>query len=441
MKVLSYSVEEDWISGISYIPVTYSQPYAGTVPFFPSVMSKYVASKGKNDVQPYRTLPWVATFSGCCRQFQALNASSVLSWSFSLSAYVDLSDTQGSPRIVAFPQFWIDAPADESSTALAPLTFCALATAGTGDMVHRTGGTLNYPADDNQTADFSWFLVSGAPGVAFDPPSPGMASNCRTLRVPVAAASFPQADPNDPFAASTPYFNAVTVGCSIGSGCTLGPCSYVTADALVARVPAVDRGRAPTVPSTAAAFSCFLARNARGRLAAVRGLPLSASASYLSGCLDLAFLYGPSAAGDPLRTALELRYVAATAAAQSPQLATAPGRVTYSSTDGGNDNAGLPRGARLPAPYGLQDIQVSRPGASRRVQRRLRRQPASRSVGACGLPSGLTRVLWFPADSRGGIRSVISSLVPITRARAHAHAHPPTHPPTHAHMGAYAHSR
>jgi hypothetical protein len=360
MKVLSYSVEEDWISGISTIPVTYSQPYAGTVPFFPSSMPAYVASKGKTALQPYQTVPWVATFSGCCRQFRSLNASKVESWSFSISAYVDLSDSLGSPRIVAFPQYWIDAPADDSSAETAALTLCAISTAGPAGMVQHSGGTLNFPADDNSAADFTWSVVNGPSGVYFDPPRSGMVSNCRILRVPASSRlpNYPQPDSNDPFVTTTPFFNAVTIGCSVGAACILGPCSYATADVMVARVPALHRGRVPTVPSTAAAFSCYQVMRARGRLGAVRGLPLSASATFLPGCLDLAYLYGPMAANDPQRSTLELRYVAATATAQSTEVATAPGRVTYSSTPGGNDNAQMPGQARLTAPYGLQDIQV-----------------------------------------------------------------------------------
>jgi hypothetical protein len=360
MRVTAFSIEEDWISGISVIPVTYSKPYASTIPFFPSNMARYVASKGsKGSTQPYRTVPWVATFSGCCRQFlsrSATTAGNVDSWYFQLLSYVDLTNARGSPRIVSFPLAWLNAPADEatSTNPLPGITFCALSTAGPDGMVQRSGGTLNYPSDDNQTAHFVWSIATAPAGVAWDPLDAAAASNCRTLRVPNARAQFPTMDPNDPAFATTPFFGSLSVGCSIGDGCALGPCSYATADILLARAPAVDRGRLPILPTAPAAFSCT--RATRGRLAAVRGLPLSSATAYVAGCLDLAYLYASS--GDPLRTSLEVRYTAATAARQTPQLATAPGRISYAVTEAGQDHAALPGGARLSAPYGLQDIQV-----------------------------------------------------------------------------------
>ena len=383
---MSYSVEEDWISGISRIPVTYSQPYASTIPFFPPTMSKYVASRSSTAVQPYRTLPWVATFSGCCRQFQSLNASSAYSWSFELTAYVDLTNTRGSPRIVSLPILWIDAPPTESTSATVQFTFCALATAGISDMVLRNGGTLNYDVDNDHPTTFSWFVASGASGVSLVAATAGAASNCRAVRVPVTSnlPNFPQQDPDNPLAVSTPFFNSITVGCSIGTGCQLGPCSYVTADVLIARAPAMDAGTVPTVPSTGPAYTCLQTASPSGLLSAVRGLPLSSAAAYLPGCFDLAYLYGGGGASSPLRTTLELRYVVATAQAQSTELATAPGRLVYSTTLAGDDNAQMPAGARLSAPYGLQDIQVAVAGRPATAD-----APATHAGGAGG-PSSRT---------------------------------------------------
>ena len=75
MEVLSFSVEEDWITGVARIPVTYSAPYAGIVPVFPAGDAMYAASTATSSTaQPYSTIPWEARFVGCCRTFQVPTA-------------------------------------------------------------------------------------------------------------------------------------------------------------------------------------------------------------------------------------------------------------------------------------------------------------------------------------------------------------------------------
>eukprot|EP00292_Cryptomonas_paramecium_P003354 CAMPEP_0113673442 /NCGR_PEP_ID=MMETSP0038_2-20120614/6861_1 /TAXON_ID=2898 /ORGANISM="Cryptomonas paramecium" /LENGTH=575 /DNA_ID=CAMNT_0000589903 /DNA_START=275 /DNA_END=1998 /DNA_ORIENTATION=- /assembly_acc=CAM_ASM_000170 len=359
MKVESYSVEEDWISGISKVNVTYSKPYASNIAFFPPSLSNYVASVGsKSTTQPYNSVPWVATFSGCCRQYQSLNSQGTYSWPFSIQANVDLTDTLGSPRIVTLPQHWINAPLTESDTVPAVLTFCAITVTGPNGLNRSSHGTINYPSDDNQLSTFNWFVVSGPTGANFRADS--SQANCATLEMPSIRSGFPQPDTSDPIAVAGPLHNSLTVGVSIGNDCNLGPCNMASAEVSLIRLPLTQRNKVPTLPSgSSSAFSCI-----SNVLSAVRGLPVTAAAKVASysagGCLDWAYQYDPTAADSTgTRSTLEVRYIMALADRQTTQLTTAPGRLVYSKVATGYDNAGLLNGVRLSAPYGLQDIKIA----------------------------------------------------------------------------------
>jgi hypothetical protein len=350
MRILALSVEEDWISGVTVVPVNYSKPYASLEPFFPPNSKKYVASKvSKEQNQPYRAIPWVAKFSGCCSQFQALKAGVVKSWDFELISHVDLSDNIASPRIIAMPQVWLQKNPPNEKTRV---TFCAISVAGPPGMLRRSYGTINYPDDDNRHGTMDWTVISGTGREEWEPLPASSSTNCRTLLIRNSETEFVTPDESDSAAMNAPWPNSVTVGSSVGTDCARGACNLATAHVQLLLMKSADSGKAPVASS---AFEC--ARPA-GRLLAVRGLPLNASTDFTTACLDLSFAYGAAAAGDAARQSLEVRYVVGSAGAQTPQLSTAPGRVNYSLAAGAEDHAGLPSTARMSAGYGVQDVQV-----------------------------------------------------------------------------------
>ena len=148
LKVTSYSIEEDWLMGVSYVQHTYSKTQHSLQPFYPT---HYVASLGdKSKSQPYRAVPWTAEFNGCCRQHKGQGSS----FNFKISATVDLDDHIASPRIVTMPMLNIY-PDTTNRIAL-----CALSVAGKDGMVMKTSGTVNYESDDNEPAHYEWSIES-----------------------------------------------------------------------------------------------------------------------------------------------------------------------------------------------------------------------------------------------------------------------------------------
>ena len=358
MEVLSFSVEEDWVSGRSVVPVTYSAPYSKKFAFFPAdTTTNYVASpETAAQLQPYTAVPWVATFAGCCRRYASPDGV----WSFNVSTYVDLTNNLGSPRIVTMPQVWL-----AQATQGTPLYLCAIAVAGAGSMKLMSGGTLNYPRDDNTPAKMEWevigysFLANDGASVAIQPPVGVELEDQDCIRFCFSGIA-PDA---------TGYIGYLTVGCSIGTGCALGGCSLVTADIALNTYPmaTVASGAEPL----AAAGSPFRCNNLCSNPASrppvdpdyVCNTLVSAGsslASGFSGTNRLSVTDGGLllAAYSSTVKPLELRYVIATRDRQSGLLATAQGRDRYALSDAAADNAGLPPGMNLSATSGVHDIQV-----------------------------------------------------------------------------------
>ena len=153
LKVTSYSIEEDWLMGVSYVQHTYSKPQHSLEPFYPP---HYVASLGdKSKSQPYRAVPWTAEFNGCCRQHKGEGGS----FNFRISATIDLDDHIASPRLVTMPMLYIY-PDTTNFIAL-----CALSVAGKEGMVMKTSGTANYEMDDHAPAQYEWSVVSGSASI------------------------------------------------------------------------------------------------------------------------------------------------------------------------------------------------------------------------------------------------------------------------------------
>ena len=357
MEVLSFSVEEDWVTGVSRVPVTYSAPYAARVPYFPAdVTTKYVASTHtKDSTQPYIAVPWVAQFAGCCRQYAASDGS----WSFNLTAYVDLTNSKGSTRIVSLPEIWVP-PAPNTPTT--PVYVCAIPVAGMDSLVLMSGGTLNYPKDDMQPAGIKWEVAgfSASPGAyAYFNPPPLDAVDCKRdpinckfqlcQQLVVAGVTAPTGKPSG-------YVGYVTIAVSIGTGCHYGGCTRVLADIAI---NSYDIGQA-AVPTNLGLSSPFRCNNL-GDVYHCRAL-VSSGLSLLQALDDKQRL---AVEGDILGVQyvstvkpLELRYVVATKGGQSGLLASSQGRVYYSNTEKGQDHSALPNGMRFTAPSGIHDIQV-----------------------------------------------------------------------------------
>ncbi len=364
--VQSYSIEEDWVSGISFVPFTYSAPYAGRVPFFPS-SGAYAASRAAPANQPYLATPWRAVFSGCCNQFPNPRAR----LPFALEAWVDLTDVVASPRIVTLPQLWL--PPGRSTTVL----LCATPLAGRAGLLHMSHGTINYPADDGDPAGLDWDAPDGPPGTAFLPPpaDPAASPLCRALVIG---------------ALSTPH-DTLTVRCAVGAGC-LGAgddagCAVSTAIVALHLAPAATEAPAAIVGNPlgcAPGAACYLLVSAGDDL----------SESPQAGSANLALTLGLPG-GQPHPNPLEARYRVAVRGAPPPGvLATSPppraaGRVVFAPAGAPAARAGVPpgwtpwrlgpvEGTCRAAPSTCQyitDVQVYPPTHRRAPTARWRRTP------------------------------------------------------------------
>ena len=156
LKVTSYSIEEDWVMGVSYLQYEYPTPYAKKEPLYEidGMPLHYMSSPDdKDSTQPFKTVPWMVEFKGCCRWYEGMTDEDVKPdnmLNFNIRATVDLSNHVASPRLVSLPFIYIK---PQLSTLL---PVCALSAGGKAAMVRKNGGTINYPADDNTTAQFVW---------------------------------------------------------------------------------------------------------------------------------------------------------------------------------------------------------------------------------------------------------------------------------------------
>ena len=304
--VQSFSVEEDWITGISYVPFTYSAPYAGKTPYFPPDLPMYVASKDSDSRQPYRTIPWRAVFSGCCNQF----VTSTGNTTFSFEAQVDLSNAIASVRIVTLPQLWLT-PGLPTRVLL-----CATPLAGRSSLLQISHGTLNYAKDDNAPATLDWDVVDGPSGTTFQAPdtSPNASPLCRTLVIGVLNG----------------LHDYLTIRCAIGTGCLEGAS---TGCAIASHVVALHAAPQTTPPAAVIGNALGCASGAECYLLVSAGDELSQSQQY--GSVNLSLVYG-AASGLPYTQPLEVRYKVSMSGMYVPTglLATSPaphaeGRVTF----------------------------------------------------------------------------------------------------------------
>jgi len=300
LKVMSYSIEEDWISCISVVVHTYPAPYQTLKEIYPA---SYVAVPGQSDLaQPYTIIPWRATLAGCCRRW----AAQTTSLNFAVGADVDLSNQISSTRIITMPYLSI-------TPTKRTISICALSLTGQMGMWQKNGGTLNWPSDDNIPAQFEWSVLDASLPVSI---VGGAQSSCVSLEI-------------DPLGVSDGEY--IRLRNKLGNA---------VAEAEMAIVVKADTEVPPTpVPSSSSPIldsrmSCSAASSC------IKSLNLGKYYSWS----NLKWTTGTWS------SPLELRYTVATASSQSPLVSTSQSTVVYSSTKAGEDHAYLPRGAWL-SPY------------------------------------------------------------------------------------------
>ena len=321
LKVTSYSIEEDWVMGVSYFEYEYPTPYHSKVPLYEvdGEPLHYASSpKDRDSTQPFKTVPWMVEFKGCCRQYEGMTIQDPKPddmINFAIRTTVDLSNHVASPRIVAMP--FIYARAQRQMR----IPICALSAGGKEAMVRKNGGTINYTPDDNQAATFSWSVKGYSASLSDDVVS----KNGRCTVLVLGQSPTYQLDDAD----------ALTLEVKMGDAMVSGDYFIYAkgSDLITNREPA----RSP--------FGCPFDSNCEAEFS------LGKRAPFFTGSpakIDYESVTTP-------KTPLEIRYVVASSSHQSTLLSTNQGTVQYSLTDIGQDHAGLPEGARM-APVLTQGV-------------------------------------------------------------------------------------
>jgi len=314
LKVTSYSVEEDWVMGVSYLEKEYPTPYHSKVPLYEvnGQPLHYASSPmDKDSTQPFKTVPWTVEFKGCCRQFEAKTSQdpkpdSVVN--FAIRTTVDLSNHVASPRIVSMPFIFTRAQRQQK------IPICALSTGGKEAMVRKNGGTINYPDDDNQTATFTWKVHGYSAQLTSSETS--MNGRCTVLTLGQSPTyQFGETD-------------SVTLEVQMGD-------VLVTGDYFI--FAPMDFERITNMQSARSPFGCPVDSNCEAEFSLGKSTPFFTGSPAM---IDFE-------SGTTPKSPLEIRYVVATGSHQSTLLSTSQGTLQYSLTDVGEDHAGLPEGARM----------------------------------------------------------------------------------------------
>jgi len=359
LKVTSYSIEEDWVMGVSYLQYEYPTPYAKKEPLYEidGMPLHYVSSPDdKDSTQPFKTVPWMVEFKGCCRWYEGMTDEDVKPdemLNFNIRATVDLSNHVASPRLVSLPFIYIK---PQLSTLL---PVCALSAGGKAAMVRKNGGTINYPADDNTAAQFVWSAKGYSASIEGSTDSKD--GRCAVLTLGLQPKYLSE---NRDF---------VTIEVRMGDAMVTGDYAiYVKGPGLISNQ---QNARSP--------FGCMMNSACEGELSLSKRMPIFVGAPPLIDYL----------AGTPL----EIRYIVATNTQQSTLLSTSQGTVQYSLTDVGQDHAGLPKGATM-APVLIQskggiyvtslnvvftaDKENTRPGVDQFISNGQRDYTAHHTAGA-----------------------------------------------------------
>jgi len=405
MRVTSLSSQENWLTGVTYVVHEYAADYHSLEPIW---SDRYVASANNKDTsQAYQTVPWMAKFTGCCREYAQQGAfDGQGSYNYEIKALVDLSDHVSSPRIISMPQIFLNPDVENF------VQFCALPVAGLESMMVRNGGTINIDTDDNMPATFKWAVSIGGTGdtieaIPVDSTVAGaLPGDSRRSGMCARAKFAARAAPSLPSAEGTGGeigIDSITISCTLGN-------AMVEADYELRVLPHPAAGSATQ--------RVFEQSGTQGPWGCDQGGALCRKGT----SLGLAYSLPSGIAYDAAR-GLELRYVVGTVgrpsscghhACQTPLLASAPGRVTYTSTYEGQDHQGLPMGAMLsPRKSGyVTDITVvfrashenTRPGHEVTISAE-QRQYADRLDGVI-LVDGQP---WDPL-SAGGVDQVVSEV-------------------------------
>ena len=318
LKVTSFSIQEDWLMGVSYIEHEYPTPYQDKVPLYEIDGQKlhYVSSpENRANTQPFRTVPWTAEFTGCCRRFEPKERGPN-SPNFSIKATVDLSNHVASPRLVLMPFIFM-------STQGMTLSVCALSAGGRKAMVRKNGGTINYTPDDNTPAKFSFSAKASSARVF--PSEDSKDGRCTLLQLGQQQPQYSQWGQIDVLSIEVRMGDAMVQG------------DYV----LYVKGPDLIRARA----TSTGPFGCKLQNICE---------------DYVSFGKRFVFNGEPpqiefESTANP-KNPLEIRYIVATPTSQSPLLATSQGAVQYALKEIDQDHAGLPQGAAFSPVMSLEYV-------------------------------------------------------------------------------------
>ena len=302
--------------GVSYLEYEYPSPYHSKVPLYEmnGQPLHYVSTPEDRDhTQPFQTVPWTVEFKGCCRWFEGKTDESpkpdeVLN--FVVKATVDLSNHVASPRLVSLPFLNVRVGTQTR------MSVCALSAGGKAAMVRKNGGTINYEADDNTPATFTW-AAHGYSALVEEAPT---SKNGRCIVLVLGRSPGYQYENRD----------YVTLEVKMGDVMVTG--DYTIYAKGPAEIKQKDMARG--------AFGCQIDNICEGAISLGKMTPVFES----SALIDFESVSS---------TPLEVRYIVATSSSQTTLLATSEGTVKYSLTEIGEDHAGLPVGATL-APVGVE---------------------------------------------------------------------------------------
>ena len=304
LEVTSFSIEEDWLMGVSYIEHEYQTPYKEKIPLYEIAGQKlhYVSSpEDRDSTQPFRTVPWTAEFVGCCRRFVGKADTSP---NFSIKATVDLSNHVASPRLVLMPFIYIN-------TQGSKLTVCALSAGGQTARVRKNGGTINYTPDDNTPATFKWHATASS--VSVEETTDSKDGRCIMLLLGVLQPQYQWGDRD-----------VLSMQVTMGDAMVQG--NYV----IYVKGPDLISAKITTTEP----FGCKSDEICEDQLSFGKRFVFDNEAPKI----DFESTAVPA-------TPLEVRYIVATSTSQTSLLATRKGAVHYAAKEIDEDHAGLPKGA------------------------------------------------------------------------------------------------
>jgi hypothetical protein len=162
VDVTAYSASENWIMGVTNIRHTYARPFYGKDQNIYPVGYSYDAATGAalDANQPFTHTPWTAYFSGCCRWSESLEGNK--NRPYKVVTNIDMTDRDNSPAARTMPTIVV--PQAKSRFQADQPIFYVMArdqyTLGSDAAIAMSGGTDNYPNDDNISASLTYKIAT-----------------------------------------------------------------------------------------------------------------------------------------------------------------------------------------------------------------------------------------------------------------------------------------